>query len=120
MQNIWIAASLAVVALAPIDIGGHLAQKAARKIVSEVVEEGLEDAFREATLSATLDAVASDAASEFVSGGRDIHDYVEMGARASDGIDAAMRAANVAARLDDAADAAKAVKKLSKLKKLKR
>src|SRR5262249_15833716 len=102
MRNIWIAASLAALALAPIHIGSHLAQKAAKKIVSEVVQEGLEDACREAALGATLDAVASDAASDFVSRARDIRDDVEMGARAGDGIEAAMRAANVAARLGDA------------------
>jgi hypothetical protein len=113
-------------------IGSHLAQRAARKVVSEAVQEGLGDAIREAALSRTLDAVADNAATELSDSARDIrddaawhdygdiHDNIEMGVVAGDGVAAAMRAADVASKLDNVADAANAVRKLGKLRKLRR
>ena len=120
MQTTVIFVTLAAFTMFSDSIGSRLAQKAAKKIVSEAVEEGLGDAFREAALSASLDAIADRSAMEFADRAHDVRDYVEMGALASDGVEAAMRAADVAKRLDNVADAAKAAKKLGKLKKLKR
>src|SRR5215831_13659043 len=142
---VWVLGTVSLTAFAiDLGIGSHLAQRAARKVVGEAVQNGLEDAFRDAALSTTLDAVADHAATEFADRARDNHDYadfpdntkphdysdvhktgdiqdyLEMGAVAGDGVQAAMRAADVASKLDDVADAAKAVKKLGKLKKLKR
>jgi hypothetical protein len=131
MHTTLIVATLAVFAM-DLGIGSHLAQRAARKVVSEAVQEGLGDAIREAALSATLDAVADNAAAEFADRAGDIrddaaghdfgdiHDAIDLGAAASNGVEAAMRAADVASKLDDVADAANAVKKLGKLKKLRR
>jgi hypothetical protein len=119
MHGTLIVATLVVFAI-DLNIGGHLAQRAARKVISEAAQEGLGDALRDKALDASLDAVADHVDFESADRANDTQDYIQMGATASDGIETAMRAADVASKLDDVADAANAVKKLGKLKKLRR
>jgi hypothetical protein len=119
MPSTLIVATLVVFAI-DLNIGGHLAQRAARKVISEAAQDGLGDALRDKALDVTLDAVADHGDFESADRANDIQDYIQMGATASDGIETAMRAADVASRLDNVADVANAAKKLGKLKKLKR
>src|SRR5262245_3035902 len=109
MHSTFIVATLVAFAI-DLNIGSHLSQTAARKVVSEAVENGLGDALRERALGATLDAVADRSDFEFADRANNIQNYARIGATASDGVEAAMRAADVASRLDNVADAAKAAK----------
>ena len=119
MYNIWIAASIMALAISP-DIGGGLAKRAAREVVGHVAQEALEDALKDAALNASLDAFADEYPADVTFGPPEFDHYMGVGADVSDGVEAAMRAADIAEKLDNVADAAKVVKKLGKLRKLKR
>jgi len=88
----------------------------ARRAVGRVVQEALEDAIEEAALDRALDtATAADAYTAPTL--RQIDELVDVNEAVSDGVETAMRVANVAETLDHAADVAKTVKKIKKLKR---
>ena len=122
MRRLWFAA-LAVAAVQVVHAGNWKGD-VAKKAVGRAVRRGLQQAAREAALSAALDAasnvVVRGAATYTTSGLHDLDEYTAVSAAVGDGIESAMRAADVAERLDNVADAARTVKKIGKIRKLKR
>jgi len=122
MRTIWFVAI--VIAAASVVLAGDWKSDLAKQAVGRVVREGLEDAAKDAALDAALDVASDDmspavrnyAASRF----RDIDDHIEFAAEVGEGVEAAMRVADVADTLDDVADAAHVVKRIGNLRKLKR
>ena len=88
----------------------------ARRAVGRVVQEALEDAIEDAALDRALDT-ATEATAYAAPKLRPIDELVDVGEAVSDGVETAMRVADVAERLDDAADVAKTLKKIKKLKR---
>jgi hypothetical protein len=88
----------------------------ARQVVGRAVREGLENAIKDAALDAALDT-ATEAATYTAPRLRDSDELVTFGAAVSEGVETAMRVADVASTLDDVADVAKTVKKIKKLKR---
>jgi hypothetical protein len=108
-----VAASLVVSASsAAADWKGNVARRA----VGRVVQEALEDAIEDAALDRALD-IATDAAAYATPRLRHIDELADVGDAVSDGVETAMRVADVAETLDDVADVARAVKKIKKLKR---
>lgn len=105
------------VAAAAVSSAGDWKGDLARKAVTRAVQEALEDAMQDAALDAALDAVAPAAATYAASRLRDIDTHDAIGETVSVGVETAMRAADVASKLDDAVDAAKTLKKISKIRK---
>lgn len=122
MRTVWFVAI--AVAAASVALAGDWKSDLARTAIGSAVREGIEDAAKDAALDAALD-VASDAIlpsarNYAVSRFRDIDDHIEFAADVGEGVEAAMRVADVAETLDDVADAAKVAKRIGKLGKLKR
>ena len=88
----------------------------ARRAVGRVVQEALEDAIEDAALGRALDT-ATEATAYAAPKLRQIDEFVVVGGAVSDGVETAMRVADVAERLDDAADVAKTLKKIKKLRR---
>jgi len=88
----------------------------ARQALGRAVREGLENAIKDAALDAALDA-ATETATYAAPRLRDIDELATFGAAVGEGVETAMRVADVASTLDDVADVAKTVKKIKKLKR---
>ena len=88
----------------------------ARRAVGRVVQKALEDAIEDAVLDASLDR-ATEAAAYTAVQLRDVNELVIVSATVSEGVETAMRAADVANTLDHVADVARTVKKIKRLKR---
>ena len=88
----------------------------ARQAVGRAVRAGLENAIKDAALDAALDT-ATEAVTYAAPQLRDVDERVTFGVTVSEGVETAMRVADVASTLDDVADVAKTVKKIKKLKR---
>jgi len=95
------------------DWAGDLAKKAIGRAAREGVEEALEDE----ALDRALDAAAGGAAVYVESARRERYERQDVGEAISTGVEAAMRASEVADALDDAADVAKTLQKVNKIRK---
>jgi hypothetical protein len=100
----------AVMAVASTGFAGDWKEYFARKVVGHVVEEAIEDAVEDAALDATLDTVARGAARTLA-----IDDDDVIGEAVGDGIETAMRVADVADPLDDVMDAARTIDRIRRV-----
>jgi hypothetical protein len=107
-----VAASLVFASSAAADWKGDVARQA----VGRAVRAGLENAIKDAALDAALET-ATEAATYAAPQLRDIDERVTFSVAVSEGVETAMRVADVASTLDDVADVAKTVKKIKKLKR---
>jgi hypothetical protein len=134
----------ALVALAvgfvPVGVAADWKTKAVSKTVGKAAREGLEDAARNAALDATLDAAlpdnvadvakkamdfdVDDAKDAINDAGKDEKRKVKkidsrdvIGAVAGEGVEDALRVADMAKTLDDVADATKTLNKMNKVRK---
>jgi hypothetical protein len=116
---------LVLVATASLAAGGDWKGDLAKRVVTHAVREGLEEAAEEAALDVALNAAADAIGPDGLAYGVsrlpdldiDFDEYVEVGDVVSDGIESAMRVADVADKLDDAADAVRAVKRLGNIRR---
>ena len=119
MSNMKSIAALAAACLCfAADTAADWKADVAGKVVGRVVREGLEEAMKDAALDAALDAAARGAAEYTASELRDIDKLDTIGATVGEGIETAMRVADVADTLDDIADVAKTVKTINKVRKV--
>ena len=85
-----------------------MARKAVGRVAQEAIEEAMEDVWKDAAINVgteVLDRHLGDA------------DWVAIGDTASDAVEVAMTAADVASRIDNALDVADAAKKVHKATK---
>ena len=101
---------------AAIDAAADWKGEVARRAVGLAVREGLENAINDAALDAALET-ATEAATYAAPRLRDVDELVTIGAAVSEGVETAMRVADVADTLDDVADVARTVKRIKKLKR---
>jgi hypothetical protein len=118
VSNLKLIEAVAAASLAFAAVGAAADWKGdvARKAVGRVVREGLENAIKDAALDAALDT-ATEAATYTAPRLRDVDELATFGAALSEGVESAMRVADVASTLDNVADVAKTVKKIKKLKR---
>ena len=108
--------ALAVVAVAATHVlAGDWKNRVAGKVIGELVEEGIEDAVEDAALDAALDM--GRAAARTVPGARNVDDLRDIGDEVVDGVETAMRVADIAERLDDASDAIENINRLRRLRR---
>jgi hypothetical protein len=116
VRFVWVFTLVVVVSVTlAADWKGDIAKRA----VGRAVREGLQDAAKDAALDAALDSVLPAAAERGFQFGA-VAKVVDVAPDVTDGIQTAMRVADIADKLDNAADAANALRKISKLGKLKR
>lgn len=122
MASMRLIAILATVALAVPATGltGDWAADLARKAIGNAAREGIGDALKDEAVGAALDAAATGAAMYVDSERRQRYEREEIGESVSTGVEAAMRAADVAEALDDAADVAETLSKVNKIRKVVR
>jgi hypothetical protein len=112
MHNIGLIGVLAatVMFFASTSFAGDWKEYFARKVVGHVVEEAIEEAVEDAALDRTLDTVARVAVRKL-----DIDDRDDIGEAVSDGIETAIRVADVADTLDDVSDAVRTINRIRKV-----
>jgi hypothetical protein len=114
MQNIRLVAALAAGAMVavPAIAAGDWKDRFAGKVIGEVVEEGIEDAVEDAALDAALDVAVGSAVAAVAPGVSDRGDVRDIGDNVVDGVETAMRVADVADTLDDVADTIENINRL--------
>ena len=119
MASMSVLGLLAAAALAVPAVGltGDWAADLARKAIGNAAREGIEDALRDEALDATLDAAAHGAAMFVESERRERYEREDIGEAVGTGVETAMRAAEVADALEDAADVAETLGKINKIRK---
>ena len=110
--------AVAAVVLWPGGAAGDWKGDVAKRVVGRAVREGLEDALKDAALDATLDTVVPEVADYTSVRFRDVGQLETIGEVVTDGVDTAMRVADVADTLDDAVDAARTARKIGKAVKV--
>jgi len=101
---------------AAIDAAADWKGDVARRAVGLAVREGLENAIQDAALDAALET-ATEAATYTAPQLRDVDELVIVGAAVSEGVETAMRVADVADTLDNDANVSRTVKRIKKLKR---
>ena len=114
MQIQWLFAPILAMLMttsttAPADWKSHLARKVVGRVAQEGIEEALEDVWKDAAFD-----VAAGALDRHVG---DASRRAQIGATASEAVEAAMTAADVASSIDTALDAAETAKKVNKARK---
>lgn len=108
----------AVLAVPAIGLTSDWAEDLARKAVGRAAREGVEHALKDEALAAALAAAARGVEMYRESEQQDRYERERVADTVSDGVEAAMRAADVAEALDDAADVAETLGKVNKIRKV--
>ena len=112
--GILTAAALAVPAIGLPDWGADLAKKAIGRAARAGIQEALEDEAEDFARA----AAAQGAVVLAESARREMYEREHVAATVSNGVEVAMKAADVAETLDDVADVAKTLKKVNDIRKV--
>ena len=107
----------AIVAVPAVGLTSDWGEDLAKKAIGRVAREGVEKALKDEVLDETLDAAARGVEMYRASERQERYDREEIGEAVGTGVEIAMRTADVADALEDAADVAETLSKVNKIRK---